>query len=363
MTESSLEFLTPLSFKAITNRSVVTNMYDMNSEFSINHVGLAESADIIMVAPATANIIAKIANGISDDPLTTTILATKSPVAIAPAMDGNMYDNPATQNNIATLMSRGIFVAGPENGRLASGLVGNGRMTSPENLIDVISMTLGSTGDLAGKKILVSAGGTIEPLDLVRYISNRSSGKMGHAIAEAARDRGAIVTLISASNTLPNPIGIRTGKVKTSSEMYATISKEINDIDVIIMAAAVSDWTPKEYLDTKQKKNDSDNWSINLIKTTDIIASISNPKLIKIGFAAESDDLIGNSKTKLTSKSLDFIVANDITEVDNGFESDNNSVSIIHPNGNIESIPTMSKYEIGNEILDRILPLFDKYLS
>ena len=363
MTESSLEFLTPLSFKAITNRSVVTNMYDMNSEFSINHVGLAESADIIMVAPATANIIAKIANGISDDPLTTTILATKSPVAIAPAMDGNMYDNPATQNNIATLMSRGIFVAGPENGRLASGLVGNGRMTSPENLIDVISMTLGSTGDLAGKKILVSAGGTIEPLDLVRYISNRSSGKMGHAIAEAARDRGAIVTLISASNTLPNPIGIRTGKVKTSSEMYATISKEINDIDVIIMAAAVSDWTPEEYLDTKQKKNDSDNWSINLIKTTDIIASISNPKLIKIGFAAESDDLIGNSKTKLTSKSLDFIVANDITEVDNGFESDNNRVSIIHPNGNIESIPTMSKYEIGNEILDRIVPLFDKYLS
>ena len=359
MTKSSLEFLTPLSFKAITHRDIVTNMYDLNSEFAINHVGLAESADILIVAPATANVIAKIANGISDDPLTTTLLATKSPIIVAPAMDGNMFDNPATQNNILTLMSRGIFVSGPEYGRLASGLIGNGRMTPTENLVDVLSMTLGTNGDLSEKKILVTAGGTMEPIDPVRFITNKSSGKMGYSIAEAARDRGARVTLISASNILSNPIGIQTKKARTSSEMYELISKEVTNMDVIIMAAAISDWTPKEYSETKYKKSDAETWSIDLIKTIDIIANISNTNLIKVGFAAESNNVIKNGKTKLVSKSLDFIVANNIMETDSGFEADTNKVSIIHTNGDIENIPTMSKYAIGNEILDRIVPLFN----
>ena len=246
MTKSSQEFLTPLAFKSITHRDVITNMYDINSEFAINHVGLAESADIIVIAPATANTIAKISNGMSDDSLTTTVLASKCPIVIAPAMDGNMFDNPATQSNIATLISRGIFISGPEYGRLASGLIGNGRMTSPKNLVDIITMTLGSKGDLSGKKILISAGGTTEPIDPVRFITNKSSGKMGYSIAAAARDRGANVTLVSASNMLENPIGIQIKKVRTSSEMYDVISKEITEMDAIIMAAAVSDWTPKK---------------------------------------------------------------------------------------------------------------------
>jgi len=360
MTKSSQEFLTPLAFKSITHRDVLTNMYDINSEFAINHVGLAESADIIVIAPATANTIAKISNGMSDDSLTTTVLASKCPIVIAPAMDGNMFDNPATQSNIATLISRGVFISGPEYGRLASGLIGNGRMTSPKNLVDIITMTLGSKGDLSGKKILISAGGTTEPIDPVRFITNKSSGKMGYSIAAAARDRGANVTLVSASNMLENPIGIQIKKVRTSSEMYDVISKEITEMDAIIMAAAVSDWTPKKYSDSKSKKNGSENWSIDLIKTTDIIANISKPNLIKIGFAAESDNLIQNGKSKIQSKSLDLIVANDILDKENGFESDTNKVSIIHPNGDVEIIPTMPKYEVGNEILDRMIRLFNK---
>ncbi|MAU64771.1 MAG: bifunctional phosphopantothenoylcysteine decarboxylase/phosphopantothenate--cysteine ligase CoaBC [Dehalococcoidia bacterium] len=360
MTKSSQEFLTPLAFKSITHRDVITNMYDINSEFAINHVGLAESADIIVIAPATANTIAKISNGMSDDSLTTTVLASKCPIVIAPAMDGNMFDNPATQSNIATLISRGIFISGPEYGRLASGLIGNGRMTSPKNLVDIITMTLGSKGDLSGKKILISAGGTTEPIDPVRFITNKSSGKMGYSIAAAARDRGANVTLVSASNMLENPIGIQIKKVRTSSEMYDVISKEITEMDAIIMAAAVSDWTPKKYSNSKSKKNGSENWSIDLIKTTDIIANIAKPNLIKIGFAAESDNLIQNGKSKIQSKSLDLIVANDILDKENGFESDTNKVSIIHPNGDVEIIPTMPKYEVGNEILDRMIRLFNK---
>ena len=360
MTKSSQEFLTPLAFKSITHRDVLTNMYDINSEFAINHVGLAESADIIVIAPATANTIAKISNGMSDDSLTTTVLASKCPIVIAPAMDGNMFDNPATQSNIATLISRGVFISGPEYGRLASGLIGNGRMTSPKNLVDIITMTLGSKGDLSGKKILISAGGTTEPIDPVRFITNKSSGKMGYSIAAAARDRGANVTLVSASNMLENPIGIQIKKVRTSSEMYDVISKEITEMDAIIMAAAVSDWTPKKYSNSKSKKNGSENWSIDLIKTTDIIANISKPNLIKIGFAAESDNLIQNGKSKIQSKSLDLIVANDILDKENGFESDTNKVSIIHPNGDVEIIPAMPKYEVGNEILDRMIRLFNK---
>jgi len=354
LTSAATQFVSKLTFRSITHRSVFTDLYSPESELSINHVALAETADIIIVAPTTANTIAKIANGISDDVLTTTILATRAPIIIAPAMDANMFDNAATQANVTKLVTRGIFIAGPANGRLASGLIGQGRMVEPSDIISSANMILGKDGDLSGKKIVVSAGGTEEAIDPVRNITNRSSGKMGYAIAEAARDRGAIVSLVAAPNTLPKPVGILVTKIQSTEEMKKVIDTECDGADALIMAAAVADWRPLEKLDSKAKKSTSDTWSLKLVKNPDIIASIKNDSLIKVGFAAESEDLIENSKVKIKSKNLDFIVANDITAKDSGFSVDTNKVTIIHSNGNIESLPLMSKYDVAHSILDRV---------
>lgn len=354
LTSAATKFVSELTFRSITHRPVFTNLYSPESELSINHVALAEAADIIIVAPATANTIAKIANGISDDVLTTTILATTAPIIVAPAMDANMFDNPATQANVTTLITRGIFIAGPADGRLASGLIGKGRMVEPSDIISSANMVLGKDGDLSGKKIVVSAGGTEEAIDPVRNITNRSSGKMGYAIAEAARDRGAIVSLVAAPNALPKPVGILVTKIQSAEEMKKVIDTECDGADALIMAAAVADWRPLEKLDSKAKKNTSDTWSLKLVKNPDIIGSIKNDSLIKVGFAAESEDLIENSKIKIKSKNLDFIVANDITAKDSGFSVDTNKVTIIHSNGNIESLPLMSKYDVAHSILDRV---------
>lgn len=354
LTSAATQFVSELTFRSITHRSVFTDLYSPESELSINHVALAETADIIIVAPTTANTIAKIANGISDDVLTTTILATRAPIIIAPAMDANMFDNAATQANVTKLVTRGIFIAGPANGRLASGLIGQGRMVEPSDIISSANMILGKDGDLSGKKIVVSAGGTEEAIDPVRNITNRSSGKMGYAIAEAARDRGAIVSLVAAPNTLPKPVGILVTKIQSTEEMKKVIDTECDGADALIMAAAVADWRPLEKLDSKAKKSTSDTWSLKLVKNPDIIASIKNDSLIKVGFAAESEDLIENSKVKIKSKNLDFIVANDITAKDSGFSVDTNKVTIIHSNGNIESLPLMSKYDVAHSILDRV---------
>ena len=354
LTSAATKFVSELTFRSITHRPVFTNLYSPESEISINHVALAEAADIIIVAPATANTIAKIANGISDDVLTTTILATTAPIIVAPAMDANMFDNPATQANVTTLITRGIFIAGPADGRLASGLIGKGRMVEPSDIISSANMVVGKDGDLSGKKIVVSAGGTEEAIDPVRNITNRSSGKMGYAIAEAARDRGAIVSLVAAPNALPKPVGILVTKIQSAEEMKKVIDTECDGADALIMAAAVADWRPLEKLDSKAKKSTSDTWSLKLVKNPDIIGSIKNDSLIKVGFAAESEDLIENSKIKIKSKNLDFIVANDITAKDSGFSVDTNKVTIIHSNGNIESLPLMSKYDVAHSILDRV---------
>lgn len=354
LTKSATEFVSELTFKSLTHREVYTNLYSTDSSLSINHVSLAESADLIIVAPATANTIAKIANGISDDVLTTTILATTAPIIIAPAMDANMFDNPATEANVSTLIARGIFIAGPAEGRLASGIVGRGRMIEPFDIISAANMLLGKDGDFSGKKIVVSAGGTEEAIDPVRTITNRSSGKMGYAIAEAARDRGAIVSLVAAPNNLARPVGISVTNIKSADDMKKAIEDECLEADALIMAAAVADWRPSEKLDSKAKKNQSDTWSLELVKNPDIIAGINSTNLIKVGFAAESENLVENSKTKIKSKNLDFIVANDITASDSGFSVDTNKVTIIHADGTTEALPLMSKYDVAHSILDRV---------
>ena len=354
LTEAAREFISELTFKSLTHREVHTSLYSPNSNLSINHVALAESADLIIVAPATANTIAKIANGISDDVLTTTILATTAPIIIAPAMDANMFDNPATEANVTTLIGRGFFIAGPAEGRLASGLMGKGRMIEPFDIMGAASMLLGKDGDLSGKKIVVSAGGTEEAIDPVRNITNRSSGKMGYAIAEAARDRGAMVSLVAGPNHLARPIGISVTNIQSAEDMKKAIEDECLEADALIMAAAVADWRPLEKLDSKAKKDKSDHWSLELVKNPDIVAGINSSKLIKVGFAAESENLVENSKTKIESKNLDFIVANDITAADSGFSVDTNRVTIIHPDGTTEVLPLMSKYDVGHSILDRV---------
>ena len=354
LTEAAREFVSELTFKSLTHREVHTSLYSPNSNLSINHVALAESADLIIVAPATANTIAKIANGISDDVLTTTILATTAPIIIAPAMDANMFDNPATEANVTTLIGRGFFIAGPAEGRLASGLMGKGRMIEPFDIMGAASMLLGKDGDLSGKKIVVSAGGTEEAIDPVRNITNRSSGKMGYAIAEAARDRGAMVSLVAAPNHLAKPIGISVTNIQSAEDMKKAIEDECLEADALIIAAAVADWKPLEKLDSKEKKDKSDQWSLELVKNPDIVAGINSSKLIKVGFAAESENLVENSKTKIESKNLDFIVANDITAADSGFSVDTNRVTIIHPDGTTEVLPLMSKYDVGHSILDRV---------
>ena len=354
LTEAATEFVSDLTFKSLTHREVYTSLYSQDSNLSINHVALAESADLIIVAPATANTIAKIANGISNDVLTTTILATTAPIIIAPAMDANMFDNPATEANVTTLIGRGFFIAGPAEGRLASGLMGKGRMIEPFDIMGAANMLLGKDGDLSGKKIVVSAGGTEEAIDPVRNITNRSSGKMGYAIAEAARDRGAMVSLVAAPNHLAKPIGISVTNIQSAEDMKKAIEDECLEADALIMAAAVADWRPLEKLDSKAKKDKSNHWSLELVKNPDIVAGINSSKLIKVGFAAESENLVENSKTKIESKNLDFIVANDITAADSGFSVDTNRVTIIHPDGTTEVLPLMSKYDVGHSILDRV---------
>ena len=354
MTRGAANFLNPLTFRSITHRPVVTDLFDPQSALSMDHVAIAESADVIIVAPATAHAIAKLAWGLADDALTTTVLATRAPVVVAPAMDGHMYENPATQENVERLRSRGVTIAGPAEGRLASGLVGRGRLLEPSELLGHLRMVLGRTGDLADLKVVVSAGGTQEPLDPVRVIANRSSGKMGYAIAEAARDRGANCVIVSAPTNLPDPIGARVVKVQTALEMRDAVLHQCRDADALIMAAAVADWRPAQPADHKVKKGASDTWSIELTKNPDILAEAQGDHLVKVGFAAESEDLLANAQAKLVSKGLDLIVANDITAEDSGFAVDTNRVMLLDREGGVDQWPLLTKYQVGDRILDRV---------
>jgi len=358
MTKEAIQFISPITFRAITGSPVVTEMFDLASEFSIEHVSLAKAADIVVIAPATANIIAKLAAGIADDMLCCTVLATKAPVVIAPAMETNMYNNPVTQDNLAKLKARNFVIIGPATGWLASGREGLGRLADIDDIIGSIRQILGKSSDLAGKHILVTAGGTQEPIDPVRYISNRSSGKMGYALAEAARDRGAKVSLITAPVSLTEPVGVDMIKVSTAREMYQAVENVAPQADALVMAAAVADYCPTRMAKDKIKKGEA-RLTLELECTPDILGSVKG-NFIKVGFAAESSNLVENAKQKLQQKGLDLIVANDITASDSGFGADTNRVTIIDRVGRVDSLPVLPKREVADKILDKVAELLPK---
>ncbi len=355
MTEYAQEFVTPVTFRSITGRPVVTDMFDPATEYSIEHVSLADRANLIVIAPATANTIAKMAAGIADNILLSTVLATRAPVLVCPAMDANMYQNSITQDNISHLRKRGVIFVGPGYGRLASGMQGQGRFADIDEIVGFIHKALGMGGNLSRRRIVVSAGGTQEPVDPVRHIGNRSSGKMGYAIAEAARDRGADVVLVTAPTSLRPPSGIDVVQVQTTSDMLAAIAVSIEGADALIMAAAPADYRPKEFSPKKLKKGQS-KITLELVKNPDILCELQG-NFVRIGFAAESEDLVKNAKSKLESKNLDLIVANDITDEDSGFESDMNKVVLIDRTGNTVDLPLMPKSEVAHRVLDKVVAL------
>ena len=355
MSYGATQFVTPLAFRSITHREVVTDLFDTNSTYSIEHIELAQQADIVVIAPATAHCIAKLAAGLADDPLTTTILATTAPLLVAPAMDGGMFSHPATQENLAKLRQRGVMIAGPASGRLASGLIGTGRLLETPELLGHIAYALGKDGDLTGKTIVVSAGGTMEPIDPVRVITNHSSGKMGYALAEAGRDRGAKVILVAAPTGLPDPALVEVVAVKTAQEMCDAVLERVKGADALIMAAAVADYRPTTEADQKIKKASAD-LTIDLAKRTDILEAATGD-FVKVGFSAETQNLVSNAKIKVGSKNLDLIAANDVTDPDSGFGIDTNKVTLIDRDLNVEELPVLTKYEVGHRILDRVSKL------
>ena len=360
MSYGATQFVTPLAFRSLTHRPVVTDAFDPNAEYAVEHVELARQADIIVVAPATVHSIAKLSLGLADDPLTTTAVASQAPLLVAPAMDADMFQHPATQENLERLRQRGAVIAGPGRGRLASGLTGYGRLLETPELLGYIAYTLGRQGDLAGRVIVVSAGGTAEPIDPVRVITNHSSGKMGYALAEAARDRGARVVLVSAARALPPPPLVEVVPVATAQQMCDAVLARTPESDALIMAAAVADYRPLSAADQKIKKTGAE-LNIPLAPTTDILAATlvqAGPGgFVRVGFAAESENLVANAKTKVTAKSLDLIAANDITSEGSGFGADTNRVTLIDRELNVEELPLLTKYEVGNRILDRVARL------
>jgi phosphopantothenoylcysteine decarboxylase/phosphopantothenate--cysteine ligase len=359
MTKAATEFIAPLTFRSITHRPVATDMFATPTEYDIEHIALAERADVVVIAPATANIIAKLAAGIADDMLCCTILATKAPVILAPAMNVNMYENPITQDNLAKLRSRGFNIVEPAYGALACGETGMGRLADIEHILATVCQVLGREGDLAGKHVIVTAGGTQEPIDPVRHIGNRSSGKMGYALAEAARDRGAKVTLISAPTALPTPVGMEVIQVQTALQMREAVLKDIPKADALIMAAAVADYRPAITAESKLKKGAAPRLTLELIRNPDILSEVKG-NFIKVGFAAESENLIENATAKLKEKQLDLIVANDITATDSGFAADTNKVVLIDRQGNKEDLPLLPKSEVAHKVLDKVVELLTK---
>ena len=348
MTKSAKEFVTPLSFQSLSQNYVVCDMFEEPKTWDVEHISLAKKADVFLVAPATANIIGKIANGIADDMLTTTIMATKGKVLIAPAMNTNMYENPIVQKNISTLKELGYNFVEPESGRLACGDIGKGKLATPETIVDDVVNLLMQKQDLKGKKIVVTAGPTIESVDPMRYITNRSTGKMGYSIANEAIKRGADVTLISGPTNLTPPQNLKKlVKIESAQDMYDAVIDNLDKNDVIIKSAAVADYKPKNYSNKKIKKSDND-LVIELDRNKDIayeIGKIKNNKIL-VGFAAETNDLLKNATNKIKKKNLDFIVANDLTKEGAGFGVDTNIVKIIDKEGNITNYPKMKKEEV-----------------
>ena len=359
MTKSATEFVTPLSFQSLSQNYVVCDMFEDPKTWDVEHISLAKRADVFLIAPATANVIGKIANGIADDMLTTTVMATKAKVLIAPAMNTNMYENPILQRNINTLKELGYNFVEPESGRLACGDTGKGKLASPETIVDEVVKLLSKGQDLKGKSIIVTAGPTVESIDPMRYITNRSTGKMGYSIAKEAIERGADVTLITGPTNLTPPQNLKKlVKIDSAIDMYEAVLANLDENDVVIKSAAVADYKPKNYSNKKIKKS-YDDLVIELDRNKDIaqeIGKIKNNKIL-VGFAAETNDLIENASLKIKKKNLDFIVANDLTKEGAGFGVDTNIVKIIDKEGNITEYPKMKKEEVANIILDKIKEL------
>lgn len=356
MTKSATQFVTPLSFQSLSQNYVVCDIFDDPKTWDVEHISLAKKADLFLVAPATANIIGKIANGIADDMLTTTIMATNAKIVIAPAMNTNMYKNKILQKNIKTLKDLGYHFIDPDSGRLACGDIGEGKLANTDKIVDEVVKILYKENDLEGKKILITAGPTRESIDPMRYITNRSTGKMGYNIAIEAIKRGAKVTLISGPTNLEVPKGLHKFiQIESAKQMYDEVITNLDDNDVIIKSAAVADYKPANYYDKKIKKSDDDLY-LKLERNKDIAKEIGKLKKDKIlvGFAAETDDIIENAKSKVIKKNMDFIVANDLTKEGAGFSVDTNIVKIIDKEGDITDYPIMKKEEVANIILDKI---------
>ncbi|MEW5820154.1 MAG: bifunctional phosphopantothenoylcysteine decarboxylase/phosphopantothenate--cysteine ligase CoaBC [Cyanobacteriota bacterium] len=362
MTESATRFITPLTLSTLSQNKVYIDMFEEPENYSIDHISLADKADIIIVVPATANIIGKVANGIADDLLSSTIMAARSPVFIAPAMNTNMWNNSIVQENINKLRVKGYYFINPESGDLACGYKGDGRLRNINDIFAEVSDYFNIETPLKSKKILITIGPTREYIDPVRFITNKSSGKMGVAIAEEANRLGADVTVITS---VPVSLeGIRIEMVETTSQMQEALKKHFCSADILIMAAAVADYTVKNYSDSKIKKSSSQSeLTLNLAKTPDLleqIAGIKTGNQIVIGFAAETNDLIANAKHKLESKKLDMIVANDVSRNDIGMNSDYNEVSFIYPDSKIEQLSKTTKQKVAVELMKRAIELVNK---
>jgi phosphopantothenoylcysteine decarboxylase/phosphopantothenate--cysteine ligase len=371
MTESARRFVTPLTFQSVTGRPVYTDLWQSDTSGGlpthIAHVGLGEGADLLAVIPSTANTIAKLAAGLADDLLSVTALAARCPLLIAPAMDGGMYSHPALQENLNTLVERGGVVIEPDEGRFASGLHGKGRLPDTPTLMGRIRSLLGRDGSLAGRTVVISAGGTREPLDPVRYITNHSSGKQGYAVAQAAIDAGATVLLISTVEGMPLPVGATVIPVETAQQMHDAVLFHIQeaDADALVMAAAVADYRPATRAEQKIKKgtSDSDGFSLDLVRNPDILMSVKGlresrglPRIV-VGFAAESENLLDNARNKLEHKGVDLLVANDISASDAGFQSNANRVTVLSADGTTTSFDLQSKAWVGEMIIEKVATL------
>lgn len=358
MTENACEFIRPIVFETLTGNKCYVDTFDRNFNFDVEHISLAKKADVFLVAPATANVIAKIANGIADDMLTTTFLASKCKKIISPAMNAAMFENQITQNNIAKLKEYGIDVIEPQSGLLACGDTGTGKMPEPGYLFDVIEREIAREKDMLGKKVLVTAGATMEALDPVRFLTNHSSGKMGFAIAKEAMLRGAEVTVVKANTTAEIPNFVNVVEVSSAGDMFNAVKAVSNQQDIIVKAAAVADYTPESYVDSKIKKKDGD-LSIALKRTKDILKYLGENKKegqFLCGFSMETDNMLKNSKAKLSKKNADMIVANNLKDAGSGFKTDTNAVTLITKNGH-KLLELKSKADVAKEIFDEILSL------
>ena len=357
LTEHAERFAPALTFRSLVRGTVANDMFaeDLPAEL---HVELGRRADLLLVAPATATTLAKLAVGVGDSLVTLTALATTAPVLIAPAMDSLMYGNAATQANLTTLRARGITFVGPEEGRLASGESGVGRMTDPAVIVGAVRALIGRVaGNMSGRHVVVSAGGTREAVDPVRFLGNRSSGKMGFALAAAARDRGAAVSLVSTQSPPPDLYGVSVEEVETAEEMREALERRLRSADVLVMAAAVADFRPAEAATQKQKKRgNSTGWELALLENPDLVAGLRG-SFVKVGFAAETNDLIENAAAKLSKKGLDLVVANDVTDPESGFGRDTNRIVLIDGRSEPEALPLLSKYDAAQRILDRVAEL------